>query len=226
MIRELNEFQKSGQDFVETIKKISSKKKVFCNDELLKQLTCFHLEEGWKLGIRFAGIEPLFKRDDKSSLFVYPEKEFKIFNDFFQARRLHMYLNEDSQHITIDATTLGAWQAVLYNLAPTILPTIWHWGYIKRTLVFSNDELKNIPTSFSDASITSDFIVNQLGERDIVPMVKMNNNIAIVDFYSWSDWKGLMLEKYEVVFSDDNRLTSIQCINTEILVEYNCDVVF
>jgi len=225
MCKELNEFQRSGHAFVELIKRISTDRKSFCNEDLQILLSCFHLEEGWKLGIRFAGIEPESASGDISSLFVYSEKELKdLKNDAFQAHRQH--LNEVFQHISVDATPLGAWQALLCVFAPTILPTIWHGGYIKRTLVFSKDELKHIRTSFSFAFITSDFIVNQLGERDIIPMVEMNNNIATIDFYSWSDWSGLMRETYEVVFSNDNHLISLQCIDTEILVEYNCHVYF
>lgn len=113
---------------------------------------------------------------------------------------------------------MGAWQAYLLYIAPTILPTFWHGGYIKREFFFDRENYKGITLSWATGNV--DVKLSQIPRSSVV----MKEGMAIVSCPYWDDWRGLVLESVEVSFNADGTVTLTP--HAEVLYEYNCGICY
>lgn len=105
----------------------------------------------------------------------------------------------------------GVWQMYLINHAPTMMPYWWHGGYIHRTYVFDLKELSSFPADLSA----------YYGDTSLLPSVRADGDVFIVTTTYWNEWRGLVREVVAI-----NSDLQIREINKEVLVEYDCGLLF
>lgn len=99
---------------------------------------------------------------DTSWFYVYPKGkdpfEGKSQVDLKFATLDYMNRNNDFDFLQVTPSAMGVWQAYLYSIAPTLLPTIWHGGYISRTYIFSQEVLDNYLKYKCNEELSLEFI--------------------------------------------------------------------
>ncbi len=175
-------------------------------DRFLKCLDKFSLPKGYTLHVDKAKHEGL---GDKSTLYVKTSDGIDNYNYF--------------EHIEVEDSLDGAWQAYLLYSLWHILPTFWHGGYDSRTYIFSKEDLKDLRTiEESDQGI-----VNQLTAYDLLPEVVKSdiNNKYYVTCCFWSDWGGLIRELVEITI-EDNKVVGIFEVQKKTEFAYDCGILF
>lgn len=117
-------------------------------------------------------------------------------------------------HLTIEPSAMGAWQAYLLCISKTILPFSGSLYYTKRELILNYEQLQR----FRVWAI----IAKQLWDikADVSPSVSINGNQAIVSCCYWNMWEGLVRENVPITF--ENNKVTIGKFRQEILYKYNC----
>lgn len=129
------------------------------------------------------------------------------------------------EDLTVPFTEMGIWQAVLLNETPTLFPKWWHANYRKVLYVFSENDYQHIIRypkfglrEFDSEKLASFHI------EDILPSVEINGDEAIATYHYWNNWSGFCRRIIPMVrhglsleFGEEER---------EILVEYNCGIMF
>ena len=124
------------------------------------------------------------------------------------------------EHINVERTACGIWQAYLLSMAPTVLPTFWHGGYIRRTYIFSHKDLEEIDELRRNGKAPL------FGIKDIVsPKVKIRGSEGTIECCYWNDWEGLVRETLKVTYAN-NSVISITQTKAEVLCEYDCGICF
>lgn len=213
-----NEYSKVGYKFVKAIKKIVSDKDTEDKRELFETLDRMRLEKGYKLGLKLALDAPL---DMESWFFTYKTKPNVI--DDGRTEIVPEGIDDCRwifSHIKVERSTMGAWQAYLYNLAPTIMPTFDHGNYIKRKLIFGHKDLKGIK------SLPFDGDAPLYGIKDeLMPKVRIRGNEARIEACYWSEFYGLTKEKVVVKFAGE-MILDIKLVKEEVLIAYNCGILY
>lgn len=167
--------------------------------------TCFRLSPGYKLGLKIA--EPGDYLGDNSFFYIYEgNRNCKDWNVF--------------DHLLVEKSEVGAWQAYLMYTSPRIMPAYWHGLYENSKFIFIEDDLRDVPilknrdfTFFEEDGLlypTASFI---------------DSDTAQVECTYWNDWKGLVRETVRISFSGD-RVTKITTINTKALLDYHCGIYY
>ena len=192
-------------------------------DNVLKILDCVHLEPNYHLKVRFPHCHG---HGDKSWFYCY-EGEYNTYEEEYNNRvkdtdSFFICYNYDDiynifNHLIIEPTYMGAWQAYLMSISTYFLPTWWHGGYSRREMVFHGNDIcsrkgrflwfpkpENLPT---------------YGE--LSPSVAFVGNKAIVKACFWSPWKGLVRETVEIRFIG-KRVLFLESPQHEVLFKYDC----
>ena len=214
-----NEYAKVGQDYIKVIEKIVKDINQPDKSYLFETLNCMQLEEGYSLGLRLAENEGM---GDESWFFTYRKYrgpgEYLNKLDFISAKfedRIQM------DHIFVQNTEMGAWQAYLYSIATTLLPVYWHGGYIMRKYVFTHDDLSTI---FVDVNSEALLKLQDFHDR-VSPAVTIQGHKASIQVCYWNEWMGLVRDTVEINF-EGNRAVLFERVKTEVLIEYNCGICF
>lgn len=213
------------KEFLQALSGISEKDKDSINyEEILNILNCIKLDYDCHLKIRF----PHFiGHGDKSWFYCYEgdrdtyveeyNKSVNKVDDFFIC-----YMYDETynifNHLIIEPTFMGAWQAYLMSIATHFLPTAWHGGYSRRKMVFSSDEAYAIINKITYRKPEN---VPTLG--DLRPHVSFEGNKATVKSCYWNQWSGLVQETVEIRFID-NRAYFLDSVQHERLVKYDCGI--
>lgn len=215
---------KIGDTFIETLKAIPEDDKRFDWSSILWLLDSVTLEEDYHLGLRFAEDNGF---GDKSWFYCYQgnkdtyledyNEKIKEYGDFspFNACYIHDEIYDVFDHLKIEHSELGAWQAYLISIASTILPTFWHGTYLCRQMVFSEKHWEELKLIRSHAHQPSQLSV------DVSPSVKIEGDEAIVSCCFWNDWSGLVRETVYITFQD-GKACFLDKSSRETLIEYNC----
>lgn len=103
---------------------------------------------------------------------------------------------------------------------PTVLPTFWHGGYIRRTYIFSHKDLEEIDELRRNGKAPL------FGIKDIVsPKVKIRGSEGTIECCYWNDWEGLVRETLKVTYAN-NSVIYITQTKAEVLYEYDCGICF
>ena len=115
---------------------------------------------------------------------------------------------------------MGAWNAYLLDRAYTLLPTVWHGGYVVRSYIMTEKDLNNL---FDGQGI----VLPQKRIDALPPHVRKgaSDDEYIVECCYWNDWEGLVREKVKVLFAG-NQIRSIEDAGSEIWFEYDCGIMF
>lgn len=81
-----------------------------------------------------------------------------------KTRCIYVFTFETFEHLSIELSPMGAWQAYLLSIAKTLLPFSGGLYYTKRKFVFTNDQLRDIGAFF--------------GLKEIPELEKFDNDIA------------------------------------------------
>ena len=123
-------------------------------------------------------------------------------------------------HITVEDSHMGAWQAYLLNSIKYTLPLFWHAIYGKRSYVYSEDDIVRI--EHIRESTPKEFEL--IKHLDLAPIVVKYGSKYYIMCYYWNDWSGLNKEYTEI--SIENNKPVISTINREIIIEYDCGIRF
>lgn len=208
----MNDFEKKALEFVskkDEIVKIKSQETI---DSLFSVLDCLSLRIGYRLGLKLAGEVGI---GDESWFYTY-QGEGPI--DTFSCRASQSsVLFKD---IIVEQSVMGAWQAYLLYISPTILPTFWHGGYIRREFFFDRKNYKGITSSWAERNGNVDIKLDQIPQ----PSVEMGEGKAVVSCPYWNDWRGLVIETVDVQFKSDGRV--VLTPHSKVLYEYDCGICY
>lgn len=226
-----NVFSNMGYAFLEAIKKVVKDKKHKDKSYLFETLDALSLEDGYALGLKLAEDVGM---GDESYFYTYIINENKvlkpeppipqgIYDKDEKKEEEDIDVWEEGaipRHINVERTALGIWQAYLLSIAPTVMPTFWHGGYIRRTYIFSHKDLEGIDElRFNDKAPL-------FGIKDVVsPKVKIRGEEGTIECCFWSEWGGLYRETLKIIYAN-NTVLSIKRIKEEVLYEYDCGICF
>lgn len=222
-----NAFSNIGYKFLKAIDRIVAEKGGEDKSHFLNALDALSLEDGYALGLKLPCHEGM---GDKSSFYIYCKNKeaHKKKNDIPVPQGITDYNDEDYEeedkyelfnHILVKRTAMGIWQAYLLSIAPTVLPTFWHGGYIRRTYIFAHQDLAKVDELFrKDEPLYSikDFVS---------PKVKIRGYEGTIECCYWNEWEGLVRETLKVTYGN-NTVLSFKRIKEEVLYEYDCGICF
>ena len=153
--------------------------------------------------------------------------------------------------LIVQFTETGVWQAVLLNEIIALFPKGWHANYIRKTYVFSIEDMQQIIdskkskyTEFTEAEKEkldaylrfldrpphyakykrSDYerLVSCLSREDILPSVEINGDEAVASYYYWNEWSGFC--KGIVPVKKNGKSVTFGEFERQVLVEYDCGI--
>lgn len=220
-----NVFSHIGYAFLKAIKEVVKDKKHEDKSYLFKTLDALSLEDGYVLGLKLAEDVGM---GDESYFYTHPIIDSKIDKP---VPPIPMGIYDDNEvdeeeehtlleHINVESTANGIWQAYLLSIAPTVLPTFWHGGYIHRTYIFSHKDFEEID------ELSRNGEAPLFGIKDVVsPKVKIRGSEGTIECCYWNDWEGLVRETLNVTYVN-NSVISIKRTKAEVLYEYDCGICF
>ena len=202
-------FEQKALEFVTKIDTIVQNNSQENIDSLFSVLNCLSLKQGYHLGLKLASEVGI---GDESCFYTYQgDNPIDSFSCRVPDDRL---LCKD---IIVEPSAMGAWQAYLLYISPTILPTFWHGGYIRREYFFDRENYKGITSGWARGKV--DIKLNQIPQ----PTVEMGG-IASVTCPYWNDWEGLVLETVDVDICSDG--TFFGRSQKKVLYEYDCGICY
>lgn len=205
-----SDLEKKALQFVSKIDSIIEDGSQESIDSLFSVLDCLTLKPGFRLGLKIAARKGI---GDESWFYTYQEDEASdAIGDRVMPRRM---IFDD---IIVEQSAMGAWQAYLLYIAPTIMPTWWHGGYICREFFFDRDHYRGITSNWGRKDV--DIKLSQIPQ----PTVEMKEGKAVVSCPYWNDWQGLVLEKVDVEFKSDGTIALNS--HSKVLYKYDCGVCF
>ena len=206
----MNDYEKKALEFVSKINGIVRNKSQENIDSLFSVLDCLSLQPGYRLGLKLAGEVGI---GDESWFYTYQGENPVNTSSCRVPDSSRLFKN-----IIVEQSAMGAWQAYLLYISPTILPTFWHGGYIRREFFFDREKYKGITSSWAGGNV--DMKLSQIPQ----PIVDMGEGMAVVSCPYWNDWGGLILETVEVKFNPDGTVSLTP--HSKVLYEYHCGICY
>ena len=205
-IEEGNIFASKGGNYHWRIKTNIDSLKQKGDDAAFWDLDSLSLEEGHHLGLRVAVQQGM---GDESNFYVY-DKDGKEDKDLLK-------------YINVDETAMGAWQVYLLMTSPTLLPTFWHGGYIKRKFILKEEDMREIEP-------LKHFELSGLTKQGwLYPSVEIEHDSgtlkANIHCCYWNDWKGLVREHSEIKIHN-GKVTSYKANDQFVVYKYDCGILF
>ena len=127
------------------------------------------------------------------------------------------------KYIHAEETAMGAWQVYLLMTSPTLLPTFWHGGYIRRKFILEERDLydiESLSTYDLSALMTQDMLYPSVE-------IKRNADIMTADVFCcyWSEWGGLIRDHIEMQIQN-GKVTSYEDKGAFVVYKYDCGILF
>lgn len=210
----VNLFSAAGEEIHNVIKRsIVKTKDLKDKGELFYHAKSIRPKTGLKLGLKLAG--------ENNPQFLGDESTFYFYDAYDNE------LKFSSECLDVDPTEMGAWQLYLIATAHTIMPAIWHGGYIHRRYIFQEEDLKRI-NDMADSNPIEHFDFSTLAvDGLLLPNVILSLDGSYADVYCcfWNDWKGLVREHVRVTFTPDGS-AFISEPDHFIFYKYDCGICF
>ena len=206
------DFEKKALEFISKKEEIVKNKSQVTIDSLFSVLDCLSLRSGYRLGLKLAGEVGI---GDESWFYTYQGEE-PIDTLSCRVPQSNVLFKD----IIVEQSAMGAWQAYLLYISPTILPTFWHGGYIRREFFFDRKNYKGITSSWAERNGNVDIKLDKIPQ----PSVEMGEGKAVVSCPYWNDWRGLVLETVEVQFKSDGSV--VITTHSKVLYEYDCGICY
>lgn len=225
---------KVGNAYIDAINKLKEDRP----DEvahILDILDCIHPEPGYHFGIYIEEPSPdeaVTHACDQSWFHCYQGDEEPIMRRPFCAEK---YSNIDHHqnmtylrftfnlfnHLIVEPTAMGAWQAYLLSISKTLLPFSGHLYYTKRELIMTSDQLQQ-RRLWAGLKKISDIVTTA---KDVSPFVQMDESQAWVSSCYWSDWGGLIREYAKFSFINGRTFVPGDFYH-ETLYKYDCGIMY
>ena len=194
--------------------------------EVLETLNCIRLDFDCHLKVRFAQHGG---HGDKSWFYCYAgehdsyvnayEDRTKKSSSFFTCYNYDEIYNVFN-HLLIEPSPMGAWQAYLISRLGDSLPMWWHANYGKRDYIYSKEDIGKI-THFIDRKFDASVLLNY----DIAPKLYGENERYYVSCCYWTDFGGLKREFVEIQLLG-NQLYQTFVFDEKTIHEYQCGIMF
>ena len=185
-------------------------------DKVLNILNCVALDNDCHIGYRPADYIN-GESGDNANLYWYEGEDWQNGRQSRHSDRcIYRLLSPETksnkntvfEHLSVEKSELGAWQAYLLSVSSTMLPAEWHGLYYTRFFVFTKDDVKKIrPEGFR--------LIWCLWE-DVSPRVWTKNNTAYVSCCYWNDWNGLIRETMALKY-EGNHIKRIEMVKEKKL---------
>lgn len=127
-------------------------------------------------------------------------------------------------HLIVEQSPMGAWQAYLLHKLWHVLPLFWHGNYHARDYIFIKDNVNSIST-FTEDQRERNAIIALISDFDFTPEVRESNGKYYVSSCYWSNFGGLIREYFELTF-DGNKIAEIFQFDSKTINKYNCGIYF
>lgn len=190
---------------------------------ILVILNCIHPAQDYHFGIYIeepAPFDAVTHACNQSWFHCYQGKEEPIMRRPYNSSDWkNGFTYEMFEHLAIEHSPMGAWQAYLLCIAKTLLPFSGISYYTKRKLIFSNDQLRDIRPLFRKKIPELEKF-----ENDVAPSVTLDGDTALVSCCYWNDWEGLIREYVPFVFENDR--VRIGDFRQKVLYKYDIGIRF
>ncbi len=209
-----NVYNQKGQEYLTALGRLVRKRQRRNADGILGILDSITLKEGKHLGMRVAEHVGM---GDESALYTFEGDRAPAHDGPLQC---YFMDNEKAlfHDLTATPTAMGAWQLYLLFLAPAVLPTFWHGGYISRTYFFDMDDGDG-----ASANVVTPLMIAASKIPD--PTVSVENGKYVVRCPYWTEWGGLILETFKCTIKDDGTVR-IYKPTGKTLKRYDCGILF
>lgn len=215
----MNPYEQNGINFLNKIDYLVRRKDLKTKNSLFKVLDNIRLKEEFNISLytaRQAGL------GDESFFYTYWRKiptHLMFYEDQNYPWGPHNKGKDMFKDLVVEPTAMGAWQAYLLMISPTVLPVFWHGGYIRRKYFFDREHFECPPTMWEERPI------NLSLEMIPQPTVSMEDNKAVVSCPYWNDWEGLVLESTPIIFKASDRVSILRAKH-KVLYKYDCGICF
>lgn len=127
-------------------------------------------------------------------------------------------------HLVVEQSAIGAWQAYLLHKLWHVLPLFWHANYDARDYIFQKDDASKISVYTNDKR-ERNAIIALISDIDFTPDVRENSGKFYVSSCYWSNFGGLIREYFELTFNG-NKVTNLYQFDSKTLYKYNCGILF
>ena len=201
-----NIFASKAKDYHWRIKTNLDSLKKKGDDAVFYDLSALSLEKGYHMGLRTAEQEGM---GDESNFYVYNKNDV-------EDKDLLKYIHAEE-------TAMGAWQVYLLMTSPSLLPTFWHGGYIRRKFILEERDLYDIES-------LSTYDLSTLATQDMLyPSVeiKRDGDIVTANVFCcyWSEWGGLIRDHIEMQIQN-GKVISYEDKGAFVIYKYDCGILF
>lgn len=230
MMDQTEQLVKTGIAYIEAVNKLKEN----CPEDvqyIQSILNCVRPEPDYHLGI-FIEEPPHFgsvtHRCDQSWFHCYQGNVQPIMRRPYDSRNTLDCDNDNMlylrctfglfNHLIIEPSEMGAWQAYLLAVSKTIIPFSGKLYYTKRKIIFCHEQLHEMCSSYPDEYVgLCDLDV------DLSPKVSLLEKEADISCCFWTDWGGLIREDVKIKFTDDNKV-NIGIFNHNKLFDYDIGI--
>lgn len=125
-------------------------------------------------------------------------------------------------HLIVEDSAMGAWQAYLLHELWHVLPRTWHANYHARYYIFTPDDIDLIGVFEKDRR---SFIIEQLSKFNFPSGVWKKDGLFYVLSCYWNNSDGLIRECLTVSIND-NKVSGFQKFHNKTEYEYDCGIIF
>lgn len=211
----MNPYEQNGIDFLNKINYLVKRRDLKTKDSLFKVLDHIALRKDCHLQLKVANQTGM---GDESYFYTYYGED-DSFNGDLHYSGIENTPTEIFNQLIVEPSEMGAWQAYLLFISPTLLPLYWHGGYIRREYFFDRDNFKCPQPMWDEKPI------NLTLEKIPQPYVDMEDNKATVSCPYWNQWEGLVLESIPIVFKADGSI-SFRRAKHKVLYKYYCGICY
>lgn len=226
-MNQIEQLLKVGRAYIDALNKLDEDHPEGV-DQILEILDCVNPDPGYQLGVCIEKPHRPF-RGLTSWLCCCEGEEYKIItrpsdlDDYVLYRYGSMtylrYTFDLFNHLSIQQSDMGAWQAYLMSISLTLLPFTSRVYYTKRQLICSHEQLTDIDLHFDEERTPE--LINL--DTDVSPSIHFDGKQAMVSCCHWKDWGGLIRENAKITFFN-GRVYLFEDFNEEILFNYDCGI--
>ena len=210
---------------------------------LLEIFDCVHPDPGYHLGVYIEKPSPNeapTHRCDQAWFICYKGKYSPIIRRPYRSKHGGVYHLGDMcylrftfdffNHLYVEPTVMGAWQAYLLSIGKTLLPFSGGLYYTKRELIFCHDQLEKIQIiDWEELEHGELDCIRHPGLTDqtvdISPSVSFDGKHVVVSCCHWNDWGGLIRESAKITFFN-GKVYLLEDFDEQVLFKYDCGIHF
>lgn len=242
MMNQIEQFIKVRKAYVDALSKLDKNHQEDVA-HLLEIFDCVHPDPGYHLGVYIEKPSPNdtpTHRCDQAWFVCYKGKYSPIIRQPYRSKHGGVYHLGDMcylrftfdffNHLYVEPTVMGAWQAYLLSIGKTLLPFSGGLYYTKRELVFCHDQLEKIQIIDWEELKHGELDCIRHPELtdltvDISPSVSFDGKHVVVSCCHWNDWGGLIRESAKITFFN-GKVYLLEDFDEQVLFKYNCGIHF